>query len=191
MNEQAKEIFTLAKELFREERALKRLDGWFLIKEMRRESDPSLSSLSPVERAGEQLKIIARGLPLSISSSALFAGTQRDAFARSYALINPTFKVEGFSGYCDPTAVYNDIEPDETFTAERIEKMREYDKKSLFVSELSRVYAACSEYTDEVEFFVEQVTGHVIPDFRPLLKDGVLAAMARIRAPSSLIIFRS
>lgn len=54
---------------------------------------------------------IAEELPLSIEEDAIFAGTQRDAFARSYALITPTFRVESFGGYCDPTAVYNDIEP--------------------------------------------------------------------------------
>ena len=178
----SKDVIALAKELFREERALTRLDGWFLIKEMRRESDAALSHLSPVEKAGEQLKIIAKGLPLSISPHAVFVGTQRDAFARSYALINPSFKVEGFSGYCDPTAVYDDIEPDEVFTAARIEAMRAYDKKSEFVRSLSAVYESCAAFTDEVEFFVEQVTGHVIPDLRPILKDGVLALTERIRA---------
>ncbi len=177
-----KQTTALAKALFKEERALKRLDGWFLIKEIRRDSDEALSSLSPVEKAGEQLKVIAEKLPLSISPNAIFAGTQRDAFARSYALINPSFKVEGFSGYCDPTAVYGDIEPNEEFTAERIEKMREYDKKSEFVTSLSRVYRECAEFTDEVEFFVEQVTGHVIPDIRPILKNGVYAVMDAIRS---------
>ncbi len=177
-----KQTTALAKALFKEERALKRLDGWFLIKEIRKESDASLSSLSPVEKAGEQLKVIAEKLPLSISRNAIFAGTQRDAFARSYALINPSFKVEGFSGYCDPTAVYGDIEPNEEFTEARIESMRAYDKKSDFVTSLSKVYEECSEFTDEVEFFVEQVTGHVIPDARPILRDGVLAVMERIRA---------
>lgn len=182
MNTNAKNITSLAKDLFREERARDRLDGWFLIKELRRDSDASLSHLPPVEKAGEQLKVIAERLPLSISRYAVFAGTQRDAFARSYALINPSFKVEGFSGYCDPTAVYGDIEPNEEFPASRIEAMREYDKKSEFVTSLARVYEDCAEFTDEVEFFVEQVTGHVIPDIRPILAKGVLALMDAIRA---------
>ncbi len=181
MNTNAKSITSLAKELFREERARKRLDGWFLIKEIRRDSDAALSHLSPVRKAGEQLKIVAKELPLSISRYAVFAGTQRDAFARSYALINPSFKVEGFSGYCDPTAVYGDIEPNEEFPASRIEAMREYDKKSEFVTALGAVYKDCAAFTDEVEFFVEQVTGHVIPDIRPILKNGVLALMDAIR----------
>lgn len=173
-------VTALAKELFKEERALKRLDGWFLIKEFRKESDEKLSHLPKVEKAAEQLKIIAEKLPLSISKYAVFAGTQRDAFARSYALINPSFKVEGFSGYCDPTAVYDDIEPNQEFTKERIEKMREYDKNTDFVKELSAVYAEYENETDEVAFFVEQVTGHVIPDMRPALKHGVKKLIADI-----------
>ncbi len=163
----------LAKELFKEERKIKKLDGWFRIKEYRRDTDELFKDLPLIEKCGEQLKIITQNLPISISKYAVFAGTQRDAFARSYALINPTFRVETFSGYCDPTAVYNDINTDDEFTKERIEKMREYDKQTPFVKELSAVYEEYTEYTDEVAFFIEQVTGHVIPDFRPILKYGV------------------
>lgn len=170
----------LAKELFKEERSLKKLDGWFRIKEFRRDSDEQLKDLPIVEKAGQQLKIIAEKLPISISKYAVFAGTQRDAFARSYALINPAFRVETFSGYCDPTAVYDDIDADDEFTKERIEKMRSYDKETPFVKELSAVYDKYSEYTDEVAFFIEQVTGHVIPDMRPALKYGVNHLIAEI-----------
>ncbi len=170
----------LAKELFKEERSLKKLDGWFRIKEFRRDTDEQFKDLPTVEKAGQQLKIIAERLPLSISDYAVFAGTQRDAFARSYALINPTFRVETFSGYCDPTAVYNDIDVDEEFTKERIENMRAYDKETPFVKELSSVYEKYTEYTDEVTFFIEQVTGHVIPDFRPAIKYGVNHLIAEI-----------
>ncbi len=169
----AQEITNLAKELFKEERAINRLDGWFIIKEIRRDSDKDFEHLSRIEKAAEQLKSIAEKLPIYISKNAVFVGTQRDAFARSYALINPSFKVEGFSGYCDPTAVYGDIEPNEEFTKERIETMRRYDKASDFVKELSAVYSEFDEYTNEVEFFVEQVTGHTIPDMRYVLKYGV------------------
>lgn len=166
-------ITALAKKLFKEERSLTRLDGWFLIKELRRESEEKLCHLPPIEKAAEQLKIIAERLPVSISKNAVFAGTQRDAFARSYALINPSFTVKGFSGYCDPTAVYNDIEPNDEFTSERINNMREYDNNTDFVKTLAEVYESCKEDTKEVAYFVEQVTGHVIPDVRPVLKYGV------------------
>ena len=43
------------------------------------------------EKAAFTLARIAEELPLSIEEDAIFAGTQRDAFARSYALIDPTF----------------------------------------------------------------------------------------------------
>ena len=61
-----------------------------------------------------------------MSDNAIFVGTQRDAFAKSYALINPSFTVEGFSGYCDPMAIYNDIEPNAEFTKERIDNVRAF-----------------------------------------------------------------
>lgn len=100
-------------------------------------------------------------------------GTQRDAFARSYALINPSFKVESFAGYCDPTAVFGDIEPNEEFTPERIEKVRAYNGDTEYGRVLAEAYAKAERYTGEVAFFMEQVTGHVIPDLRPTLKYGV------------------
>lgn len=180
MNENAKKITEAAKALFKEERSINRLDGWFLIKEYRKETDASFSGLPLVEKAAKQLKVIAERLPLSISKNAIFAGTQRDAFARSYALINPSFKVEGFEGYCDPTAVYNDIEPNSEFTKERIDAMREYENNTEFVKELAKVYKEYENETGEVSFFIEQVTGHVIPDMRPALKYGVNKLIADI-----------
>ena len=36
---------------------------------------------------------VLREMPLFISDNAVFVGTQRDAFAKSYALINPSFTV--------------------------------------------------------------------------------------------------
>ena len=45
----ASQITSLAKELFREERALCRLDGWCLIKEIRRDSDAATSHLPKVK----------------------------------------------------------------------------------------------------------------------------------------------
>ncbi|MBO5099315.1 MAG: pyruvate formate lyase family protein, partial [Clostridia bacterium] len=87
---------------------------------------------------------------------------------------NPAFKVEEFSGYCDPTAVFDDIEPNEEFTAERIEKVRKQMEKTPYVEELSKAYANCESDTKEVAYFVEQVTGHLIPDFRKALAVGVL-----------------
>ena len=168
----------MAKKLYREERATKRLDGWFVIKEIEAEAEKKYSQYGKEEKKALVLKDVLKSMPLSVSDNAIFVGTQRDAFAKSYALINPSFKVEGFSGYCDPTAIYNDIEPNEEFPRERIERMRSYTEKTSMVSRLNAVYSEAEAYTKEVVFFVEQVTGHVIPDFRTALRigiDGVIA----------------
>lgn len=169
-----------AKELFKEERAIKRLDGWFLMKEANMKYSPSLSELPLMERSANVLKKAIADLPIDISDNAIFAGTQRDAFARSYALINPSFKVETFNGYCDPTAVYGDIEPNEEFTKERIDKVCNFDKTTPYVKQLSQVYESVEQLTGEVSFFIEQVTGHLIPDMRPAIKYGVNALISDI-----------
>lgn len=166
-------ISEMAKLLFREERSLKRLDGWFLAREAAVKASKSSFGQHKEVVAALELRAIIDDLPLTISENAIFAGTQRDAFARSYALINPAFEVETFSGYCDPTAVFNDIEPNDEFTRERITALRDYTRQSEYVKSLSAVYANYTDYTAEVAFFIEQVTGHLIPDFRPALKYGV------------------
>lgn len=167
------QLTSMAKTLFKEERAIKRLDGWFLAKETERDNESKYEGLDPEVKKAHLLCEVLKNIPLFISENAIFVGTQRDAFAKSYALINPSFKVEGFSGYCDPTAIYNDIEPDETFTKDRIERMRAYTQSTPMVSMLNKTYSEAENYTKEVVFFVEQVTGHVIPDFRPALKYGI------------------
>lgn len=169
----SEKVTELAKALFKEERAKKRVDGWFLSREIIMKKAESLKGLSKEMRAAAELEAVMSELPLSISDNAMFAGSQSDAFARSYALINPSFRVETFSGYCDPMAVYNDIEPNEEFTAERIEKVRNFSKNTAYVSSLTSMYKKYEGYTEEVAFFIEQVTGHIIPDFRPALKYGV------------------
>ncbi len=174
---QAQSVTTLAKELFKEERSKKRLDGWFLSREIVCNKQEELGGLSKEMRAAKELEAIVKELPLSISDYAIFAGSQSDAFARSYALINPSFRVETFSGYCDPTAVYNDIEPNSEFTAERINRVREFSKNTAYVKNLTAMYANYENYTEEVAFFIEQVTGHIIPDFRPVLKYGLKAVL--------------
>lgn len=176
----AEKITLLAKELFKEERAKMRVDGWFLAREIVCNKQDDLKGLSKEMRAAKELEAIVTELPLSISDYAVFAGSQSDAFARSYALINPSFKVETFSGYCDPTAVYGDIEPNEEFTKERIERVREFSKKSAYVSALTEMYGNYENYTEEVAFFIEQVTGHIIPDFRPVLKYGLNTIIGEI-----------
>ncbi|MDR1928394.1 MAG: hypothetical protein LBQ33_07145 [Oscillospiraceae bacterium] len=175
-------LTALAKELFREERSIDHLEGWFLAREAARRADEAgAAAYPPEQRAALELLEILRTVPLQLSEHAVFAGTQRDAFARSYALINPEFRVEAFSGYCDPTAVFDDIQPTEEITQERIDALRAYTRQSDYVQSLSAVYAAHGLSTSEVAFFVEQVTGHLIPDFRPALKYGVAALQDRIK----------
>jgi len=170
-----KAITAMAKELFQQERAIMRLDGWFLAREAAVRAQEANPGESEETFAAAALEHIIAELPLSISENALFAGTQRDAFARTYALINPAFRVETFSGYCDPTAVFDDITPNEEFSQARIDALRAKTRAGDYVKDLSAVYENAQTYTSEVAFFIEQVTGHLIPDFRPALKCGVKA----------------
>lgn len=163
----------MAKELFAEERKIKRLDGWFAAKEIEARYEEVYRDYKPEVRKAKVLIEVLNKIPLFVSKSAVFVGTQRDAFAKSYALINPSFKVEGFSGYCDPCAIYDDIEPNEEFSSRRIEKMRHVTQNSSMVEILEETYSKAEPYTKEVIFFVEQVSGHVIPDLRYALSHGV------------------
>lgn len=176
----ATKLTQMANDLFNEEREINNLTGWFIIKETESKFEDEYKAFSPMKKAALKFKEAVKVLPLSISDNAIFVGTQRDAFARSYALINPTFKVETFAGYCDPTAVYDDITPTEEFSKERIEALREIDKNTPYVKALTEVYASCENLTGEVAFFIEQVTGHLIPDMRVALKYGVKKLIADI-----------
>ena len=169
----AEKLTQTAKTLFKHERAKKRLDGWFIAKEAELELSEKYNGESEEVKKALILRELVDIVPLYIDENQIFAGTQDDAFARSYALINPSFKVEGFSGYCDPAAVFGDIEPNDEFTAERIEKARDIFSQTEYAKKLGKTYAECENYTKEVIFFVEQVTGHLIPDFRYALKYGV------------------
>lgn len=169
----ADQVTRMAKELFKEERGKKRLDGWFLAREIVCNHSEEWVKETREMRAAKELQAILRELPITISDYAIFAGSQSDSFARSYALINPAFQVETFSGYCDPTAVFGDIEPNEEFTKERIERVCNYTKQTDYVKKLTDVYSKYENYTAEVAFFIEQVTGHIIPDFRPVLLYGL------------------
>lgn len=174
------EISQMAKKLFAYERSKKRLDGWFIAQEAERGLQKKYADLPEEMKKARILCEIAEILPLEISENHIFAGTQDDAFAKSYALINPSFKVEEFNGYCDPTAVFGDIEPNDEFTPERIDKVRKEYEKTPYVQDLAAVYEKAECYTKEVAFFIEQVTGHLIPDFRFALKYGVKAMMERL-----------
>ena len=110
------ELTQKAKSLFKTERAKTRLDGWFIAKEKECELNSTLAEKSEEIKKADILCEILKTIPINIDKDNIFAGTQDDAFARSYALINPSFKVEEFCGYCDPAAVFGDIEPNDEFT---------------------------------------------------------------------------
>ena len=172
----------MAKALYKEEREFKRLDGWFIAKETEmKKGDKYVNYPHEIKKAYLLCEVL-KEMPLFVSDNAIFVGTQRDAFARSYALINPSFTVEGFSGYRDPMAIYNDIEPSDEFTKERIDKVRSFTSNSKMVEMLNKTYSDAEDYTKEVIFFVEQVTGHVIPDFRFALKHGVDAMINQAKS---------
>lgn len=173
------ELTDMAKALFAQERAIKRLDGWFIAQETIMKTSGKYKS-KEIDKANTLLETV-KILPLLVSENNIFAGTQRDSFARSYALINPSFKVEEFNGYCDPTAVFNDIEPNEEFTSERIRTVRQYMQNTDYVKTLSEVYKKYESDTKEVAYFIEQVTGHLIPDFRYALKHGILKMIDGIK----------
>lgn len=170
-----------AKKLYLEEReSHKVLNGWFLSQEIVAAASASAAESHPEIRAAIELEAVIDQLPIEISQHAILAGTQRDAFAASYALINPAFRVETFRGYCDPLEVYDYATPCGDVTEARIAAMRQKYAETPYVKALNRVYQEYGEYTDEVAFFIEQVTGHMIPDFRPALKHGVKALMEGI-----------
>ncbi len=156
-----------------------RLDGWFLIQEIRmnklKELLNSGKKYSQVEIQARLLNEVIEKLPLKIRKGEIFAGTEIDAFSRTYALLNPNFKVENFEGYCDVLAVYNDIIPDtrKGITRDRINNVRNFWAEQDYAKQLSEVYSSTGLETKEVVYFVEQVTGHTIADFRPVLKNGL------------------
>lgn len=176
----AAEITELAKKRFREERKIDHLEGWFLAKEIQRRCDSDYKDLPDSIRIAKTQVKVAEELPLWISDYSIFAGTQDDAFARSYALINPAFSVDSFKGYCDPVAVFGDIDPIGDITQERIDDLRAYNKQTPFAKALEHANNLAGDLTSEAVFFFEQVSGHLIPDVRPMLKDGIRGIKDRI-----------
>lgn len=174
------DLDTKANCLFSEQRDLKRLDGWFIIKEIEMNNEHLFSNFHPEVASAKLLEKVVEEIPLQISHNSVFAGTQNDSFSKTYALINPNFRIETFEGYCDPVAVFNDIEPNEEFTKQRIKRVKEYYSKTSFVQELGQIYHKTGDETGEVVYFVEQVTGHTIADFRDILKNGIGYQIRRI-----------
>lgn len=171
--------------LRRAKRDQQRCVDWFLTQEIRMEERSTLAAEgvdphTPQARAELLVRTCAR-LPLSLLPGQAIAGTQDGAFSPSYALINPAFTVESFAGYCDPTAIYNDLEPDAEFTPERIARVRAYWESTPYVRALKREAEQGGAAMAEVVFFAEPVTGHLVPDLRPLLRRGVVALQEEAR----------
>lgn len=188
LNKEWKEILKEGVELVRKaKRSQDCIDEWFFVQEIKMQEACTMRAdgRNP-DRAGRQAELlcrVVRRMPISIIKGSAIAGTQDGAFSASYALINPSFKVEEFSGYCDPTDIYNDISPnpEKGLTKERIQTVRHYWEKTAYVSDLRDIYAEAGNEINEVVYFVEPVTGHTIPDMRPFLKNGVRAMQAKGR----------
>lgn len=176
----AQKITELAKERFKEERSLNHLEGWFLAKEIQRECDEKFKDDPDCIRIAKTQAEVMKRIPLSLGDYHVFAGTQDDSFARSYALINPAFTVDSFSGYCDPVAVFGDIDPIGDITQERIDDLKEYNNHTKFADTLRHAYDLAGDDTSEAIYFIEQVTGHLIPDVRPMLAGGTESIRAQI-----------
>lgn len=176
----AEKITELAKKRFQEERSLDHLEGWFLAKEIQRECDEKFKDEADCIRIAKTQVEVMKHIPLTLGDYHVFAGTQDDSFARSYALINPAFTVDSFCGYCDPVAVFGDIEPIGDITQERIDDLKEYNKQTAYADALVKAYDIAGNSTEEAIFFIEQVTGHLIPDVRPLLAEGTTGVRAKI-----------
>lgn len=178
--------------LLENKRSQKKITGWFVYQEIKMTVRESFASrgLDPdaPENQGDILCECLQKMPLSIPRGSVLAGTQDDAFSPSYALINPAFRVETFAGYCDPVAVYDDIAPDEDFSAERIARVRDYYSNTKYVRQLKDVYKKAGALTEEVAYFAEPVTGHIIPDIRPILKQGIKNLS---RVPEAQMIFNT
>lgn len=182
------EITSLAKSRFQEERALDSLTGWFLARKIAMECDEKFKDDADSIRIGKTLVEVVKQIPLTLGDFHVFAGTQDDAFARSYALINPAFTVDSFSGYCDPAAVFGDIDPIGDITVERIEHVRKYYERNDYAKALRKAYKPAEKYTKEAVFFIEQVTGHVISDVRQFLAKGALVLRAEIEENQKKVV---
>jgi len=188
LNKEWKEIFKEGVELVRKaKRSQECMDEWFFVQEIKMQEARAMRAdgRNPDDAAGqaELLCRVIRRMPISIIKGSAIAGTQDGAFSASYALINPSFKVEEFAGYCDPTDIYNDISPNpqKGITKDRIQAVRRYCQKTAYVSNLREIYAKAGDEINEVVYFVEPVTGHTIPDLRPFLKNGVRAMQQKAR----------
>lgn len=186
------ELFNAGLELlFAAKLQQKQLTGWFEYQELRMQEREAMRAAGhdpdDARYAGELLCRCVKKMNLTIPPGSVFAGTQDDAFSPSYALINPSFEVESFAGYCDPVAIYSDIESSAAIPKERIEAVRDYYRGTPHVKRLTAIYEKTATLTDEVTFFMEPVTGHMIPDMRPILAQGLEAFAMEAQADTPFV----
>uniref|UniRef100_UPI0023F871C8 pyruvate formate lyase family protein n=1 Tax=Merdimonas faecis TaxID=1653435 RepID=UPI0023F871C8 len=79
-----------------------------------------------------------------------------------------------------PVAVFGDIDPIGDITQERIDDLKEYNNHTKFADALRHAYDLAGDDTSEAIYFIEQVTGHLIPDVRPMLAGGTESIRAQI-----------
>ncbi|MEA2087494.1 MAG: pyruvate formate lyase family protein [Candidatus Caldatribacteriota bacterium] len=155
------------------------LIGWVLAKDIQRRKLLELGDkYSPAMTQAILLESVCEQLPIFIEPGQIFAGTEEDAFSASYALINPTFRIESFEGYNDEMAFYDDVKPsgkiaDIKITEQMIEDNRKFWSRHPSVVKIRDIYKETGNQTKEAVYFVERVTGHTIPDFEEALEEGL------------------
>jgi formate C-acetyltransferase len=155
------------------------LVGWLLAKDIQRRKLLEIDGkYSPAMTQAILLESVCKELPIFIEPGQIFAGTEEDAFSSSYALINPDFHIESFQGYNDDMAFYDDVKAGEEIagikvTKEMIEENRIFWGNHPASKMIRDVYKETGNQTREAVYFVERVTGHIIPDFGKALEKGL------------------
>jgi len=155
------------------------LVGWLLAKDIQRRKLLEIGGkYSPAMTQAILFESVCEKIPIFIELGQIFAGTEEDAFSASYALINPDFRVESFQGYNDEMAFYDDVQAGEEVagikvTKQMIEENRIFWSKYPSVVKIREAYKDTGNQTREAVYFVERVTGHIIPDFEKALEKGL------------------
>ena len=68
------ELTNMAKALYREEREIKRLDGWFVAKEIEMLMEEEYKNCEPEVKKAHFLCEVLKRIPISLSDNAIFAG---------------------------------------------------------------------------------------------------------------------
>lgn len=175
------QIARMAKALYKEERARKKLDDWFGLREIRMNRESEYQDLPPVEREAKLLTSVVLDIPLEIGAKQIFAGSQHCAFSR----VRPSH-APGLYAACplkdySPMEAYYDITPGENRTRARIGQVRFDEESEAYEQALSAAMNDAKPFTDSGAFYVEPSTGRVVPDFGYVLKNGIGAALTQAR----------